>query len=402
MTGAWIVFGVCLACVLYTFAGYPLLLGLWALVRARPVVKGSFHGSFTILLAAHNEERNIGRRVEDLRRQIGDRDGEILVIADGCTDDTARLAERFMDGRAPSVRVLAWPENRGKAAALSAAAVEARGEILFFADARQTWADDALTQMLGNFADPQVGAVSGDLVLESAPGVLAGVGLYWRFEKWLRGRESRVWSQVGVTGAIAAGRRSLFRLIPAGTLLDDVYWPLAIAMDGHRVVHDATARAFDRLPEKSSAEFRRKVRTLAGNYQLAALLPASLAPWRNPVWLAWVSHKLARLAAPWALIGLLTSALVLGEPLMHAFAAVQVAGYVAGLFGLMTNRSRLLSAAGSFLVLNAAAWCAFWVWLLGRTGSAWRKVEYNVAAPSHATPEPAAITMEHGCEGYPS
>src|SRR5207248_2251639 len=133
------------------------------------------------------------------------------------------------------------------------------------------------------FADPEVGAVSGDLTLTSA-GVLGGVGLYWRFEKWLRKKESRLWAQVGVSGSISAVRRKLFRPIPRGTILDDVYWPMQVVLQGYRVVHDSEACAFDRLPPRPGDEFRRKVRTLAGNIQLLTLLPALLLPWRNPVW----------------------------------------------------------------------------------------------------------------------
>ncbi len=100
-------------------------------------------------------------------------------------------------------------------------------------------------------------------MLESAPGVLAGVGVYWRFEKWMRKRESRLGSQVG---AISAGRRSLFTPIPPGTLLDDVYWLMHVALKGYRVVHDDRVLAYDRLPDDPRDDFRRKVRTLAGNF----------------------------------------------------------------------------------------------------------------------------------------
>jgi cellulose synthase/poly-beta-1,6-N-acetylglucosamine synthase-like glycosyltransferase len=396
LIGLWILFWAALTCVGYTYVGYPLLAGVAARLRARPVTKGRYGGSFSILLACHNEESNIVRRIEELRRFIAATglDGELLVIADGCTDRTTTLVDPFVGDGGPSVRLLSWPENRGKAAALSAGAAEARGDILVFADARQTWADDALAELLSNFADPQVGGVSGDLVLESAPGVLAGVGLYWRFEKWLRRQESRRWSQVGVTGAIAAGRRQLFRPIPPGTLLDDVYWPLAVAMQGYRVVHDETARASDRLPDTPRAEFRRKVRTLAGNLQLAARLPASLLPWRNPVWLAWLSHKLARLVVPWALLVLAIVPVFLGGPWMAAFLAAQGACYALALAGLLPGlaKLRIAGAATSFLVLNAAAWCGFWVWALGRTRSAWSKVRYQPTDERRVEVEPVVVS----------
>src|SRR5262249_30716658 len=203
------------------------------------------------------------------------------------------------------VRVLERAEKTGKAACLTAGCAAATGEVLVFADVRQTWAPDALLLLLENFADPEVGAVTGDLVLERSPGVLAGVGAYWSFEKWLRRQESRVWSMVGATGAISAVRRDLFPGVPAGTILDDVYWPLRVAMGGRRVVMEPRAHAYDRLPPHAGAEFRRKVRTLSGNLQLMTLLPSALLPWRNPVWLSLMSHKLLRLLVPWLLLALL-------------------------------------------------------------------------------------------------
>jgi biofilm PGA synthesis N-glycosyltransferase PgaC len=383
VTPPLLIFWLSAAVLVYTYIGYPLLVGLWAKWRGRPVRKGPFAGSFTILISAHNEERRIAKRLTELCRLIesSGHAGDIIVVADGCTDATVALAESFE--RDHPVHVLVLEDNVGKAAALTEAAAYATGDVLLFADVRQTWAADTIPNLLANFADPDVGAVSGDLQLESAPGVLAGIGLYWRFEKWLRKQESRVRSQVGVTGAISGVRRELFSPIPPGTLLDDVYWPLCAAMAGQRVVHDESARAFDRLPEKSSAEFRRKVRTLAGNYQLVGLLPESLLPWRNPVWLAWVSHKLMRLVSPWALIGALAAPLAVGAAAFSTLFVLQAVAYAIAIAGLHPSlgRSRLLGAAASFLILNAAAWVAFWVWLLGRTTSAWRKTEYRKSAP---------------------
>src|SRR5262249_37697191 len=160
------------------------------------------------------------RRLEELTQLLhgSGLPGEVIVVSDGSTDRSVEVARRFADR---GVRVLELVPNQGKAAALSLGIAETRHEIVVFADARQRWADDALQRLVENFADPRVGAVSGDLVLEAAPGVMAGVGLYWRYEKWLRRTESQLASQVGVTGAISAARRALLPpLIPTGTLLD--------------------------------------------------------------------------------------------------------------------------------------------------------------------------------------
>lgn len=382
MSIAEVVFWLSLAAVGYTYVGYPILLRVGSALFGRPVRKGAYEGTFTVIVAAHNEEAVIERRLEELCRQVAATGlvGDILVAANGCDDRTVELARRF-EGSRP-VQVLEQPGNLGKAAAISEAAALAGGDVLLFADARQTWADDAIPQLLGNFADPDVGAVSGDLKLETSPGVLAGVGLYWRFEKWLRKQESRVWAQVGVTGAICGVRRSLFEPIPPGTILDDVSWPLRVAMTGDRVIHDDSASAFDRLPDQSSAEFRRKVRTLAGVFQLAASVPGALLPWRNPAWLFWASRKLMRLVCPWALLGLAVAPLAIGTEGFRIFALLEAIGYSIALLGMtpVLARTRIGGAAASFAVLNAAAFVAFWVWISGRAGSTWRKTDYQAPA----------------------
>jgi cellulose synthase/poly-beta-1,6-N-acetylglucosamine synthase-like glycosyltransferase len=316
---------------------------------------------------------------------------EIIVISDGSTDDTAPLAREY---GTRGVRVLELPERRGKAFALTQGCQLAQHEILVFGDLRQTWAPDVFEQLLKNFADPTVGGVSGDLVLESEPGVMAGVALYWRFEKWLRKKESRVWSMVGVTGAISAVRRELFRPIPGGTLLDDVYWPLQVCLQGYRIVHEPHAVAYDRLPENPRDEFRRKVRTLAGNFQLVQLLPAALVPGRNPIWWEFVSHKLLRLVVPWALLGTLIASAFLPRWLYAGVFICEVAGCVLALIGLIPvlNRFKPASAAMSFLVLNSASWMAFWVWISGRAGHSWGKVEYETPSKPALRNDPVSAS----------
>jgi cellulose synthase/poly-beta-1,6-N-acetylglucosamine synthase-like glycosyltransferase len=385
-------FWICFAVVAYTYLCYPFLLfilnrllGRAGGPRARQdsIVQSSAARSVSFLLPVHNEEQNLERRLDELTRMIqaAGAPGEVIVISDASTDGSAEVARRFAER---GVRVLEMPAKGGKAAALNAGAAAAQYELLVFADARQRWADDALARLVENFADPNIGAVSGDLVLESAPGVLAGVGMYWRFEKWLRKQESRLGSQVGVTGAISAVRRNLFHLIPPGTLLDDVFWPMHVALQGFRVIHDERAKAYDRLPEKTHDEFRRKVRTLAGNYQLLTLLPiAALFPWSNRVWWQWISHKLMRLIVPWALLGMLVSCIFLDEGYYQAFFLVQMAGYALGVLGMWAPLGRAikpLGTAASFLVLNAAAWVAFWIWLSGRAGTSWHKAQYQTPA----------------------
>src|SRR5262249_24965597 len=150
--------------------------------------------------------------------------------------------------------------------------------------------------------------------------VSEGIGLYWVYEKWLRRSESRVWSTLGATGAIYALRRSCWTPLPARTLLDDVLAPMRAVLDGCRIVFEERAVAFDRASVDAAAESRRKTRTLAGNYQILLQEPRLLVPFVNPVWLQYVSHKVGRLLAPWALLGLFVATLEIAPA--HPLAAV--------------------------------------------------------------------------------
>jgi biofilm PGA synthesis N-glycosyltransferase PgaC len=374
-----ICFWIAAVAVVYPYALYPVLAWALARLRGRPVnPTRPAPRSASVVVAAHNEEENIARRLDEMTALLtaAELDAEVIVVTDGSTDATAVVARAHPS---PMVRVLELPAWVGKAAVLSEGCAVAVHEVLVFADVRQSWAVDALPRMLSNFMDPAVGAVSGDLVVTRSVGVLGGVGLYWRFEKWLRRQESRLWSGVGATGAISAVRRELFRPIPRGTILDDVYWPMQVALQGYRVVHDDRAHAFDRLPDRTCDEFRRKVRTLSGCLQLTARLPAVLSPWRNPVWLQFVSHKLLRLLAPWGLLVLFVTSLLAPGPFYRTVFACQAVCYLAALLGLWTpaGRWRPFAAASSFLVLNGAAWVAFWVWAAGRTEGAWVKAAYQ-------------------------
>jgi cellulose synthase/poly-beta-1,6-N-acetylglucosamine synthase-like glycosyltransferase len=395
--GLQVIYWCAVVAAVYPYVVYPALLALWARARPRPVRRarrGDPLPTVSVVIAVRNEEAAVARRVREFARRIADEGliGEIVVVSDGSTDGTARAAWGIDTGDVP-VKVIELTENVGKAVALSIGCDAALSQVIAFADARQTWADDALRRLLENFADPEVGAVSGELFVESAPGVMAGVGLYWRYEKAIRRNESLVHSTVGVTGAIAAVRRSLFRTIPAGTILDDVYWPLRVAMRGNRVVFDGRAHAFDRLPDEVSAELKRKVRTLTGNFQLIARLPEALVPWRNPVWFPWVSHKLMRLVVPWAFLATGVLPLVIAETFYYRLFGIQAALTLLGLAGLapwVAARSRTASVVGSFLVLNAAAFLAFWVWASGRASRSWTRTWYRPAAAAGATLEGAA------------
>lgn len=368
-------FFVSLAIVVYTYLGYPLCLALLGKTRGRPVAKGPLQPTVSVLVAACNEEQAIVRRIENLLAQEYPAGRlEIVVVSDGSSDRTAELA-RGVAGE--GIQVLELAQRQGKAAALNAAAARAGGELLLFCDARQSFDADAVAQLAANFRDPTVGCVSGELMLHrsGSDGIQVEMGAYWRYEKWIRRAESATGSVVGATGAIYAMRRALYRDLPQGVLLDDVMTPMRVVLQGYRSVFDGSARAHDQVSSRVGEEWLRKVRTLAGNWQLMSLEPSLLLPWRNPCCWRFISHKVLRLVVPVALVLMALSAPLLEGPLFRAATWLQLFFYGLALLGGVApaaRRNRLVNVSYFFVVLNAGALAGFWCWATGRSGTAWR------------------------------
>ena len=348
--------------VAYVYAGYPALLALWARIADRRPRRGRVAGgrwpSLSVVVAARNEAPRLAARVENLLDQHYPGALEIIVVSDGSSDNPRGALARF----GPAVTIIELPPG-GKPAALNAGVAAARGEILVFADARQRFAPGALTALVENFADPAVGGATGELVLDcegddSASEIGEGIGLYWKYEKWLRRNESRVWSTLGATGAIYALRRECWAPLPPATLLDDVLAPMRAVMNGRRVVFEERAVAYDRTSPDAAAEARRKKRTLAGNYQILLQEPKLLLPAANPVWLQYLSHKVGRLIVPWALVLLLAASLPLapGSLFYSAALGAQLVCYgLAAVGAWLHARERFPRVAFTFVMMNVSA-----------------------------------------------
>lgn len=371
MVGAADGFWSALALLAYTYAGYPLYLVLRRAVGPKAVEHpvASEAPSVSVILALRNERRRAPDRIRDLLAQhYPDGHLEVCVVSDGSTDGTDDVVQAIAttDRR---VRLLRGT-GEGKAAAINMATRAARGDILVFADARQRFERTAIRRLVAAFADARVGAVSGRLELaRDGSGRDVGIAIYRRLESWVREQEAKTGSTVGVTGAIYAARRAVYPAIPTGTVLDDVYAPMYIALRGWRIAYEPTAVAYDPLTTGWPAEFRRKVRTLVGNYQLLALMPHAMVPVRNPLLFRFVSHKLLRLTSPFLLAALFGFSWQLSDSPYRTAFAVQLAFYVLAAFGLRWGRRLrvpIVQVAATFVVLNAAALVAFLEWLRGR------------------------------------
>lgn len=370
-----ILFWISALLIAYTYLGYPLWLFTQKKISLKPVTKGLYEPTVSVVIAARNEEQAILRRLENLLGQTYPPEKlQIIVVSDGSTDRTVETVRQLSENR---VMVIPLETNQGKAVALNAGINAAQGEIIVFTDARQQFEPDVLQQLVANFADEKVGCVSGELLFlkDVDSTIQAEIGAYWKYEKWIRKAESATGSVVGATGAIYAIRRNLYQALPQGTLLDDVLTPMRIVIQGYRTIFDETAIAYDVVSKNTSQEWKRKVRTLAGNWQLLSLQPALLIPVINPNCLRFVSHKLMRLIVPAALVTLLFSSFFLTGPFYLGILLLQLLCYSAALIGCSlptARRFRLINLSYFFLVMNAAATAGFWRWITGRATTAWQ------------------------------
>jgi cellulose synthase/poly-beta-1,6-N-acetylglucosamine synthase-like glycosyltransferase len=344
-----------LAGIVYVIAGYPLLLRWSAARNAVPVAKQPQLKPISILIAVHNGDRFLADKLDsvvnvDYPRELM----ETYVLSDGSTDGTAEIARSYADR---GIQLLELPKG-GKPAALNVGIARAKGEILILTDVRQVLERGSLREMVGNFADPTIGVVSGDLPMrEGIDAEESNTSLYWRYERAIRKSLGKLGSTFGATGPFYAIRRELATVMPPDTLLDDMYLPLAAHFRGYRLIVDEAARAIE-YPFSVNAEFRRKLRTLAGNYQIMARYPALLT-WRNRMLFHFVSYKIGRLALPWLFVGLFASSFGLPRPWAAILVLLQVIFYGLAAVDLVlapdSALKRLATPARTVVTLLAAA-----------------------------------------------
>ena len=362
--------------IFYAYAGYPVLLFLTSLFFKKSVRKKAGEPTVSLILSAFNEENAIEWKLLNLLElDYPSEKLEILVGSDGASDRTDEIISRFRSSR---VRFFRFVKNLGKPHVLNALAREATGSILLFTDARQALNPQAVRALVANFDDPTVGCVSGELYFRSRESrvngsVGRGMGVYWAYEKWLRKRESEIGSMLGATGALYAIRKNLFPRLPEEILVDDMYIPLSIVEKKYRAVFESGAKAYDRVSEHAHEEFRRKVRTLAGNYQIFSRFSGLFHPGRSPIAWQLFSHKWLRLIVPFFLTGLFVSNLflIVDGPCYGAFFLAQLLFYVMAFLG------RELKGIGAlphtFCLLNYSAAVALFKFLTEDQRVTWEK-----------------------------
>lgn len=368
--------------IIYTYLGYPTMLAALAKLFGRKPMRLPITPPMTLLIAAYNEEAVIAKKLENSLALDYPRDKlQILVAADGSDDRTPDIVRQFA---AQGVELSFSPLRRGKMAAINRAIPRARGEIIVFSDANNMYAENALRELVSPFVDPTVGAVTGAKVIAKGDGALGeSEGLYWKYESFIKRKETDIGTSIGAPGEILAMRRELFETPPDAIINDDFFMAMRLLRRGYRIIYNPRARSVERVSATAGDEMARRARIVAGRYQSLALA-GDLLPWQNPlvVWQV-VSHKYLRPLVPLAMVAALGSNLwvvLRGFNWLWGMAlAKQLTFYLLALVG-----RRRQSAGGrvgklfylpTFLVnSNWAALMGLWRFLSGGQSTRWQRV----------------------------
>lgn len=372
------VFWLSLSALAYVYAIYPLLIFVISSRVRRLVHQGPCEPTVCLFITANDEEPVIEAKIRNALALDYPRDKlEIVVASDGSVDRTNDIVRSFASS---GVKLLDFPERRGKIAAINDGIASVTADVVVFSDANTFLEPAAIRTLVRNFADESVGAVSGDVILEGERAALAeSEDLYYRYERWLQACESRVGTMVGVDGALYAIRRQLFVPPPADTILDDMAIPMAVARAGARVVFEPDALAHERGSETAVEEFVRKARVVAGAVQFLRR-PDSAVPRRNrQLIVTLISHKTLRWLSPiFAFLAFVSSVLLAtSSSMFYLLAMAQFAFMVTGLVGCWPRLRRLglIGIAHYFWLVQAAAAVGFVRGLLGQQPVAWRRFQ---------------------------
>lgn len=367
-------FWLCLLLPVYAYLGYPLLLTIAGpfFPRHRPATLPAQRVS--VVVAAHNEQRNIENKLRNLLAQdYHAAHLQIIVASDGSTDQTVALARSFDD---PRIEVLDLP-RQGKNSVLNAAVSHCTGDILVFTDADVHWIDGTLQRLLAPFADPEVGGTVGNMNIPvPGSGLSLGESLYRRYEAWLRRVESRAGCTVSADGALQALRRELYQPIPA-LVNDDFFINTCAPVAGKRVVYVDDAKVLDQGVDEADRQFSRRQRVTVGGLISLAARRELLNPLHHGLYaIALISHKLIRRLAPVLLLPLLVANLWLLD--VHGFyrltLTAQLLGYTIAVAGLLDVHHRLpkpFRLAAFVLVTLAGMSVGLWQFLRGHSYNQW-------------------------------
>jgi cellulose synthase/poly-beta-1,6-N-acetylglucosamine synthase-like glycosyltransferase len=370
-----IIFWVSLSLLVYSYFIYPLLLRL--LVKPKSIILQdlSDYPSVDIVIAAYNEESCIKARIENALQQNYQGQLQVLVASDGSKDKTGEIITSFED---PRVKAFDFPENRGKISVLNDLIANSSADFLVLTDANTEFNDDAVDTLIRSFSG-NVGAVSGELILETDDGNQNQDGLYWKYEQLLKKYESALGGLLGANGAIYAIKRELYIPLSKDTVVDDFCIVMNIKKQGYQVLYNELAVATEEIAPSLKEEYGRRVRIGIGNYKAFMVNLWALSPFKGWFSLCYWSHKVLRWFAPHImLIIFLTNLTLINSPVYLFLFIGQLMFYIIGLYGQRTidrgiQVNSIVAIISFFLSMNIALGQGFLKFLKGHKSGGWQR-----------------------------
>lgn len=385
MIGLWIIqflFWFSILWIIYATFGYALILWLITRFIHRPVFTADITPSVSFLIAAHNEEKVIAVKLENTLALDYPRDKlQIIVMSDASTDNTNEIVEGYTDR---GVILKAIPMGGGKPNAMNLTFPMTTGDVILISDADSIYARDALKKLVRHFADPKVGAVTGEEVripVESGSG--AGEGIYVRLDNLIKRLEGQIGSMVMVNGGFVAIRRALFPVLDPALNFDLVWAPL-LQLQGYITAYEPEAHSTEVYPLDTKGDFKRRLRTVLQAFYSYLSIPAALNPFRTG-WYAvrLISHRFMRwFVFFWLGVALMTNMLLLRtSPIFIALLVLQLACYACALVGWgldsFGKRIKIFYFPFYFVYIHLAAFVAVVQAIFGKRISTWNPTLRN-------------------------
>jgi biofilm PGA synthesis N-glycosyltransferase PgaC len=389
-----ILFWLSLFIVFYTYVGYGIV--LYALVRLRILLKGKrkvllpgeYMPTVTLIVAAYNEESIMEEKIRNTLALDYDRDKlQLLFMTDGSTDASPEIVRMYQG----TIELMHSAERRGKIHAIHRAMDAVRSEIVIYTDANTFLNKEALKLIVRHYANPEVGAVSGEkrVLQDSVSDATAGEGFYWKYESALKKWDSELYSVVGAAGELFSVRRSLYRHVESDTILDDFMISMLIAQQGYRIIYEPEAYASEQSSDNIKEELKRKVRIAAGGIQSIMRLKPLLNPFSYPMLsFQYISHRVLRWTiTPFLLfLSLLLNVLICLKdptPLYILILVLQVLFYVMALAGWLLEKRKVkvkaLFVPYYFCVMNYAVLAGINRYVSGSQSAVWEKAKRKEA-----------------------
>jgi cellulose synthase/poly-beta-1,6-N-acetylglucosamine synthase-like glycosyltransferase len=376
---AEVVFGVAVALIAFAYVGYPVVTFILSRLYRQGVRRVAFLPRVSLIIAAHNEEKDIGAKLTDALRLDYPREKlEIIVASDCSTDGTDEIVRGFARR---GVILHRQEERGGKTRAQSRAVSVSSGEILIFSDATTMYEPDAIRKIVRNFADPGVGCVAGQLVYvdNKASAVGAGCRSYWSYEKMLKMWESSFGSLIGVSGCMYAVRRSCHARL-ASDMIDDFVIATEIHLQGLRTVYEPEAISKEDTNHRAKDEWRMRVRVIEQTMSVLYRYRETLNLRRHSLFaFQLLGHKVLRYLVPvWLLVAFGSSYFAWragGSVSFKYIFLAQLAIYVAALCGWVGEKLNLklpvVAIPYYFALVNLATVAAFIKFMRGEHNVVW-------------------------------